>query len=334
MLTRIEIDGFKSFRDFELDIPPFLVVIGRNAAGKSNLFDAIQFLSRLAGARILEAGQRMRGDVGDLFHWHADGTQMERMSFAVEVLLGTSVTDAFGKREEIPHTRVRYELVIERRGRNARPYVVRESARRISRSRDRWTQRFTAAPGDPLARYVDDSDPDLLVTGPDDRGQQIFTFREQGGGGRGLGLPAGQATASALSTLTIAADYPLLYALKEELRSWRLLHLDPSALRPPDSFDDPDLLASNGAHLPNTLQRIADRTGTDDRREGTLNDLSADIAAIVPGVVRVDVVEDDVRRQRQVQVTARDEPPFSARVASDGTLRAVALLAALYDPDA
>jgi recombinational DNA repair ATPase RecF len=45
MLTRIEIDGFKSFRDFALDIPPFLVIIGRNAAGKSNLFDAIQFLS-------------------------------------------------------------------------------------------------------------------------------------------------------------------------------------------------------------------------------------------------------------------------------------------------
>ncbi len=41
MLTRIGIDGFKSFRDFKLDFPPFLVIIGRNAAGKSNLFDAM-----------------------------------------------------------------------------------------------------------------------------------------------------------------------------------------------------------------------------------------------------------------------------------------------------
>src|SRR6266496_5476399 len=148
MLTRIEIGGFKSFRDFELEIPPFLVIVGRNAAGKSNLFDAIQFLSRLAGARILEAAQRMRGDVSDLFHWHADGTQMELMSFAVEVLLGPSVTDDFGERVDIPHTRVRYELAIERRGRNGRPFVVRESARRIPRSTDRWIQRLTPDPSD------------------------------------------------------------------------------------------------------------------------------------------------------------------------------------------
>lgn len=64
MLTRIEIDGFKSFRNFELDIPPFLVIIGRNAAGKSNLFDAIQLLSRLAGEPVLEAAQHMRGRRG------------------------------------------------------------------------------------------------------------------------------------------------------------------------------------------------------------------------------------------------------------------------------
>jgi predicted ATPase len=37
VLTRIEIDRFKTFRDFALDVPPFLVVLGRNGAGKSNL---------------------------------------------------------------------------------------------------------------------------------------------------------------------------------------------------------------------------------------------------------------------------------------------------------
>jgi predicted ATP-dependent endonuclease of OLD family len=59
MLTRIEIDGFKTFRDFALDVPPFLVVLGRNASGKSNLFDAIQFLrasrSRISRVRWLRA---------------------------------------------------------------------------------------------------------------------------------------------------------------------------------------------------------------------------------------------------------------------------------------
>lgn len=40
MLTRIEIDGFKTFQDFAIDLLPFTVVLGSNAAGKSNLFDA------------------------------------------------------------------------------------------------------------------------------------------------------------------------------------------------------------------------------------------------------------------------------------------------------
>lgn len=43
MLTRIEIDGFKSFLDFELDVPPFLALVGPNASGKSNLLDALAF---------------------------------------------------------------------------------------------------------------------------------------------------------------------------------------------------------------------------------------------------------------------------------------------------
>jgi AAA15 family ATPase/GTPase len=44
MITRIEIDGFKSFADFSLDLPPFLVLIGGNATGKSNLLDALRLL--------------------------------------------------------------------------------------------------------------------------------------------------------------------------------------------------------------------------------------------------------------------------------------------------
>ena len=45
MITRIEIDGFKSFLDFKLDVPPFLALVGPNASGKSNLFDALRLVA-------------------------------------------------------------------------------------------------------------------------------------------------------------------------------------------------------------------------------------------------------------------------------------------------
>ncbi|GAA2545646.1 AAA family ATPase [Winogradskya consettensis] len=331
MLTRIEIDGFKSFRDFHLDLPPFLVIIGRNAAGKSNLFDAIQFIGQLAGQPVLEAAQQSRGDITDLFHRHVDGTPMKVMTFAVEVLLDGSVTDAFGDSVRVDHSRLRYEVAIEMRTSRTgalRPFVVRESAFKIKRADDRWIERFDEAGHKALARYSQGAEA-LLETDVDGQGRPRFSIHDRE---RERHLSALAATATVLSAVTTAADSPLLYALKRELRSWRLLYLDPSALRRPDSYDDPDTLAANGAHLANTLRRIADESGDADRPSGVLNDLSADVATIVPGIVRVQVSDDDARRQRQVEVVTQDEAPYSARVASDGTLRTIALLAALYDP--
>jgi predicted ATPase len=336
MLTRIEIDGFKSFRNFELDVPPFLVIIGRNAAGKSNLFDAIQFLAGLAGDPVLEAAHQMRGETVDLFHQHTDGSRVDRMAFAVEVLLNRAVTDAFGDTAEVSHSRLRYELTIEMRpsggGGGLRPYVVRESARRIRRADDEWLKTYVPRGRRASVAVYSTAAAELLETEEDEQGRAVFSIRQQGNQGRKRKLPATAATATVLSSLTTATEFPLLYALKRELQSWRLLHLDPSALRTPDAYDDPDSLAPNGAHLANALRYLANETATEDRPDGVLNDLSADVAAVIPGVVKVRLAEDDARRQRQVEVVTRDEAPFSARVASDGTLRAIALLTALYDP--
>ncbi len=48
MLTQIEIDGFKTFNDFQVELAPFQVIVGPNGSGKSNLFDALLLLSYLA----------------------------------------------------------------------------------------------------------------------------------------------------------------------------------------------------------------------------------------------------------------------------------------------
>ncbi len=45
MLTQIEIDGFKTFKDFQVELAPFQVIVGPNGSGKSNLFDALLLLS-------------------------------------------------------------------------------------------------------------------------------------------------------------------------------------------------------------------------------------------------------------------------------------------------
>ena len=111
MITRIEINGFKTFDNLKLDLRPFTAVVGPNASGKSNLFDAIKFVSRLAQTDIREAMQELRGRPEELFRHTATG-RSDRMAFAVEVLLEPHGTDAFGKSFELRTQRVRYELDI------------------------------------------------------------------------------------------------------------------------------------------------------------------------------------------------------------------------------
>ncbi len=48
MLTRLEINGFKNLLDFEVDFGPLTCIAGANGVGKSNIFDAVRFLSLLA----------------------------------------------------------------------------------------------------------------------------------------------------------------------------------------------------------------------------------------------------------------------------------------------
>lgn len=45
MLTRIEVHGFKNLLNLSIDFGPFTCIAGENGTGKSNVFDAIQFLS-------------------------------------------------------------------------------------------------------------------------------------------------------------------------------------------------------------------------------------------------------------------------------------------------
>jgi AAA15 family ATPase/GTPase len=48
MITRLEVDGFKSLRNFAVDLEPLTVFVGPNSAGKSNILDALELLSPLS----------------------------------------------------------------------------------------------------------------------------------------------------------------------------------------------------------------------------------------------------------------------------------------------
>jgi AAA15 family ATPase/GTPase len=72
MLTRLKVSGFKNLVDVDIRFGPFTCIAGANGVGKSNLFDAIRFLSALADEPLIEAAKSVRAgrtaDVHNLFH--------------------------------------------------------------------------------------------------------------------------------------------------------------------------------------------------------------------------------------------------------------------------
>ncbi|APU23295.1 AAA family ATPase [Actinoalloteichus sp. GBA129-24] len=340
MLTRIEIDGFKSFADFGLDLPPFLVVLGQNASGKSNLFDAVQLLRRLVSApSLFDAFADTRGELSELFRRYEGsegGAQADRMSFAVEVLLEPDVVDPFGEDVEVSHTRLRYELMIGLHTDSdgfPRARVLEEAVRPMPARKDEWPRKARASQAfrEEKLRYSGRKT-DFLKTTTNSQGNLVFAISQEGRQGRTRQIPAHAAEATVLSSITSAADFPTLFALRRELESWRFLQLDPAALRQPSTQEQRgDVLSANGANLAKVLRRI-ERVTRDEYGSG-LDDIAAALATVVRGFGGVEVQENAALGQWETYLTTRDEGRVSARVASDGTLRVLTLLAALHDPD-
>jgi AAA15 family ATPase/GTPase len=91
VLTRLEVNGFKNLLDLEVEFGPFNCIAGENAAGKSNVFDVIQFLSLLADHSLMEAALRVRGTVDgrsgdprDLF-WNGFKPEEALMEISVDI---------------------------------------------------------------------------------------------------------------------------------------------------------------------------------------------------------------------------------------------------------
>jgi predicted ATPase len=332
MLTRIEIDGFKTFERFALDLQPFTAIVGPNASGKSNLFDALRFLSLLAQNDIRTAMQDLRGEPAELFRKTNQGSR-DRIVFAIEVLLASNGTDAFGTKYSIKSQRLRYELEISQKydanGHVRGIYVTREHCEAIPKKSER--AQFLKSLGS--LHYSGQLNPFIRMRGREGVGNEAIEIRQDGEKKRGrpVTLPANEASRTALSTVT-TAEFPHLYALRDLLGFTRFLEINPQAARTPsDRFED-RILKPDASNLSAVLAKLRDETCSDVRPDGVLSDISADLASLIPSVSAVTVNNDPSSKEYSFGLTLTDELTFSSRVISDGTLRLLALLTVLNDP--
>lgn len=367
MLTRLYVDGFKNLRQLDVQFGPLTCIAGPNGVGKSNLFDAIQFLSALAGAPMLDAAHSVRGGdprvgpVRSLFSRCGSvvGTDMH---FIAEMLIPESGMDELGQLARASGTHLRYELRLRHRQDEIPEIgmfeVVYESMVRLKTSESpallpfRQTKEWfrSVVLGTRAGPYIS--------TNEDGGLRKVLIHSDTvgaRGGGRPRPLPAATMPRTALSSVNNAAEHRTLVLAKREMLAWTQLQLEPSALRKTDHFTAPRVMAANGEHLPAFLFDLGQREersaptsqaagaskdpsllgaeGSRDR-ENLYARVANRLSEFVDGISKIDVDLDHRRQQFSIIVTDRSKTDYSAGVVSDGTLRFLALAVMAEDPKA
>ena len=330
MITYIKIDGFKSFQNFEMDFTPLTVIAGSNAAGKSNLFDALKLLSTLADTdKIQRAFRDQRGELLELFTQYDDHSYTDEMSFVVEMLLNPTVTDTWGATEKLRYTRLRYELRLRRFTNSIGMEdveVVYERLDTIKHKTDKWVRMLPAQTSGVWRPKVTEGrrQTPYIYTG-EYNGKQTIIVPQDGSQGKKRLFPLNNTTRTVLSSMD-SVDFKHILAVREEMRNWKFLQLNPEDLRLPTSkTDGEDLISASGKNLAAALYRI--------KQEDKYNliEISRRLHSFLPNFVSVDVI-DDVENKRYVIVLRDvDGKEYTSRVLSEGTLRVLALCVLCQD---
>ncbi len=335
MLTRIEIDGFKSFTNFSMEFSPLTIIAGLNASGKSNLFDALHLLSLLAEKPLAEAfNEVQRGSNLELFTQYADGRYAEEMRFAVE--MNSSVTHKINKTFGIVDgCQFRYELHIKRAVSDKRDFlVVAHELLAPSKINLDKVRLFVKKQLNDDGYYSEKLSGFPLVYLDSETGRVVINARRQSEVSEDWEWSLTHIRASFQDTKTslnwTGEDnrFLSLDLIRNEIRTWKLLNLDPKKLpitSPTQSFG-----------LPGTLNPAADNlAGVLWRLEKTdpylLKRIAQRLTSLVPGIKEIVVKHDDYYNQYRVFVLTTNEQRFPLHLLSEGTLRMLALCTLAYD---
>ena len=320
MIRRVKIQGYKSLKDIEVELQPLTVIIGPNAAGKSNLFDALGLLSRVVTSRTLsEAFKGHRGAPLEAFYYGDQGLRgllaqpAVEFTIEVDVELSPDVVEA-----------------VERRIREVREGLPEEGGaagsfrRRVTESLLRYTLTVQMMVDSGYLRVINEQ---LVALKRDETvkaSRRAFIEPVEGrlrlrldGQARPMEHEVGLYYAL-ISTPLYPPHYPHITAFQEELSRWRFYYLNPETLRAETPLKEAQSLGAFGDDLAafyNTLKAQNPRQ---------FQALQRAFRFLLPEVQRLDV-ERTPEGFLRLQIF-EDGVPFSARVISEGTLRILGLL--------
>ena len=326
MITRIYIDGFKSLVKTELYFGPFTCIVGANAIGKSNFFDALSFLSNLADKTIIEATKSVRSEnqkhsnIRDIF-FRTSSEYMNQMTFEVDMLVPKAGVDDLGQSAEATITSLRYtlKLALNNEVNDSEPIrIVCEQLMPVTLTETKKNLKF-----DFRKEWIDSilegrrSTSNPFISTDDDK----IKLHQDGNKGRTTDFIAQKMPRTLLSTVT--AESPTAFLARQEMRNWMMLQFEPSALRQPNFIYEVKNaeIKANGLNLPATLYRLH----TERKDRDVYQMLTNKLNELVDNVSEICIDKDEKRDLLTLQLLFKDGLILPAQSLSDGTLRFLGL---------
>ena len=303
MITSIRLVNFKNFADETLRVGPFTVIVGANASGKSNIRDAFRFLhgigrgyslAEIIGGKYGAGGQSewepIRGAADEIIRFGQPAFTLQVKANDFDYLIEISGGDKAG------------------------PDLFRVTREELG-SRGKGTI-YTSHPGwgDPVGDQDDDTH--LLL-------RMQKTGKQKKWGLRIAVRPDQPALAQLREhQRVVKAHKDLAEEALAELANLRFLDLVPDRMRQA-AFPGQTVLGDGGENLPTVLREIC----SDPKRKEILADWIRELTPM--DVWDFDFPTDPVSGRVQLVFVEKNNRRVSAFGASDGTLRFLAMLAAL-----
>jgi predicted ATPase len=326
MFTSLRMERFKNFKDAELKLGPFTVLIGANASGKSNIRDAFRFLHGIArGYSLADIVGEKYGEGGERI-WSGIRGGAKEIAFSGDrsfVLTSRSTIppslELFGELRHSVGQDLSYQISVEIKQREMIPKILSESLgigepsnlfSSQSKNRHFHESNIHVYPGGPVSPYS------LSRTLPF-LGQMHSELRNWPSVPAFVNVDGSQAACF----LDFCQEFDGALAIYRSIRffDWSL-----DALRQP-SMPGQDVLSDNGRNLSSVLHAIC-------QKAQSKRNLLSWIHELTP----MDVVDFEFPADPSGKVLAtlieQNKQKITLASASDGTLRFLAFLAAFLGP--
>ena len=297
-ITQIKLKNFRAFQDVEMrDIPNFAVLVGANGTGKSTLFSVFGFLREAMSSNVTTALAKMGGSKG----FQEVRSRNQTGSIEIEIKFRTKLGNK--SRSSL----VTYALHINEE--NGKPIVEKEilKYRRGSKGNPWHFLNFSKGMGKAVTNEFEEVEDESQLTREDQKLKSPDLL--------------------AIKGLAQFEKFPAVVALGDLIEKWHISDFHINQARPEQEAGYAEHLSRSGENLSLVIEYLHKN------HPNIFNNIIEKLKHRVPGITKVESKQTEEGRILLKFQDGDFEDPFLARYVSDGTIKMLAYLVLLFDPN-